>query len=110
MSIEDAGSIDGLGISRVDGKVVLVISHHLDWADERHHLDLLERKIGGYLGLINSSQLLEAVPNSQNRAVRVELVHQFLPNETASLFLLAAKRRLRAVGVELVHKELPEGY
>jgi hypothetical protein len=110
MSIEDAGSIDGLGVSNVDGKVVLVISDHLDWVDERHHFDLLERKIGGYLGFIKSGQLLAAVPDSQDRDVRIELVHQFLPGETASLFLAAAERQLRTMGVELTYKELPEGY
>lgn len=46
MSIEDSGSIDNLGISKGDGKAVLVISGHLNWEDEQTHFNLLETKIG----------------------------------------------------------------
>ncbi len=110
MSIEDAGSIDNLGISKVDGKAVLVISDHLNWEDEKYHFDLLEKKVGGYLGLIKSGQLFEVLPDSKGREVRIELIYQFQPSEMALRFLSTAKQQLQPMGVELTYKKLPEGY
>jgi hypothetical protein len=110
MSIEDSGSIDNLGISKGDGKAVLVISDHLNWEDEKTHFNLLEKKIGKYLGFIKSGQLLEVLPDSKDKDVRIELIYQFQPSEMASRFLSAAKQQLQSMGVELTYKELPEGY
>jgi hypothetical protein len=110
MSIEDCGTIDGLGISKVDGKAVLMISDHLDWEDERAHVNLLEQKIGRYLGFIKSGQLLEALPESTGRDVRIELIYQHSPIEVALLFLLAAQRQLESLGVEFTYARLPQGY
>ena len=45
MTIENINSVDGMGISKADGKAVLTIADHLDWSDEPHHFDLLEKKI-----------------------------------------------------------------
>ena len=42
MSISDAGTIDGIGIDKASGEVVLNISDHLDWADQEGHLTALE--------------------------------------------------------------------
>lgn len=41
MSIERSDVVDGLGISRVDGKVVLTISDHLRWDEPKKHFELL---------------------------------------------------------------------
>lgn len=110
MSIERSDVVDGLGISRVDGKVVLTISDHLQWDELKEHFELLEEKIGAYLAFVKSGQLYEKLPAAHGRAVRIELVFEHAPNEAAATFLAAAKDQLRAVGVEFSAAALPEGY
>jgi hypothetical protein len=110
MSVEDAGSIDNMGISKSDGKVVLAISDHLSWENEKSHFNLLEKKIGGYLEFVKSGQFVAVLPDSRNKDVRIELIYQFQPSEVASRFLSAAKQQLQSMGVELTYRALPEGY
>jgi hypothetical protein len=34
MSIDKSDAVDGLGVSRVDGKIVLIIADHLAWREQ----------------------------------------------------------------------------
>jgi hypothetical protein len=108
MTVENPGSVDGMGISESDGKVVLTISDHIDWLNEKNHFSLLEKKIGAYLGFIKSGQLLEELPNAKGHEVRIEIIYQHNPSDMGSRFLMAAKQQLLTNGVELVYKALPE--
>jgi hypothetical protein len=110
MTVENLDSVDGMGISKADGKAVLTIADHLDWSDEQRHSKLLEKKIDAYLGFINSGQLQEALPVAKACAVRVEIIYQYEPNEAGSSFLRAAKRQLQDAGVELTYSALPSRY
>lgn len=110
MTIENSNSVDGMGTSKSDGKVVLTIADHLDWSDEQRHFDLLERKIGTYLGFIKSGQLLEKMPAAQGRAVRIEVFYQYEPSFMGLRFLNAAKQQLQDMGVELAYGALPAKY
>jgi hypothetical protein len=109
VTIENADAVDGAGIDRASGEVVLTISDHLMWEDNRH-LPLLEQKIGRYLDFVQSGQLLELIPQAKGRSIRIEVIHKHQPTDLASKFLLAAGRQLKAVGIELSNRELPEGY
>jgi hypothetical protein len=110
MTIDNPSSVDGLGISRADGKAVLTITDHLDWASEPDHLGMLERKLGNYLGFIRSGQIYEALDESPGRRVRIELIHQFTPDDEGTRFLDVATRQLSAMGVEFVYRAIPGGY
>ncbi|UPG94310.1 DUF6572 domain-containing protein [Luteibacter aegosomatissinici] len=110
MAIDDPSSVDGLGISRADGKAILTIVDHLDWVSEPDHLRMIERKLGNYLGFIRSGQIYDALAESLYRHVRIELIHQFLPDDEGTRFLEAAKRQLSEIGVEFTYYALPGGY
>ena len=110
MSVENSNSVDGMGISKADGKVVLTIADHLDWSDEQHHFKLIERKIGSYVGFINSGQLEEVLPAAKGCPVRIELIYQYKPSELGSRFLNAAKQQLKSMNVELAFGALPPQY
>lgn len=110
MALDNASSVDGLGISKADGKAVLTIADHLDWTSEPEHLSVIERKLGNYLGFIRSGQLHEALAESRGRRVRIELIHKFPPDDQATRFLEAASRQLAEMDVEFVYRALPEGY
>ncbi|WP_420998502.1 DUF6572 domain-containing protein [Cupriavidus sp. 30B13] len=110
MTVENANAVDGMGIAKDDGKVVLTISDHLTWDDEASHFSLLEQKIGAYLGFIGSGQMEEVLPDSKGRTIRIQVVCQHGPNEAGMRFLTAAQQQLLDMGVELRFGALPEGY
>lgn len=110
MTVENINSVDGMGISKADGKAVLTIADHLDWTDEQRHFDLLERKIGAYLGFIKSGQLQEVLPAAKGCPVRIEVIYQYEPSEVGSRFLSAAKQQLQGAGVEFDYNALPGQY
>jgi len=110
MTIENSGSIDGMVISKTDGKVVLQISDHLDWVNVERHCDLLEKKIGAYLGFVQSGQLQERLPKAVGRSVRISVIYQHEPSEFGFKFLNAAKQQLQESGFELNYGALPSNY
>jgi hypothetical protein len=110
MTIENPDSVDGMGISKSDGKVVLTISDHVEWSDEKKHFNLIEKKINAYLDFIRGGQMLEALPNSKGREIRIEIIYQHHPSDIGGRFLMAAKRQLWAEGVDLVYKALSDKY
>lgn len=110
MSIEEAAVVDHLAMSKVDEVAVLLISDHLDWADEASHFELFEQKISKYLDFIRSGQLLEVLPRAKDRPIRIELVQQYKPTENALRFLNAAQQQLAEMGLEFTFHPLPAGY
>ena len=110
MTIEDIGSVDALGISNCDGKAVLTIFDHLSWDDERSYVGLLEKKINTYLKFIKSGQLVEVSPKSRDRAIRIELIYQYPPSESACKILSTTTQQLQSVDIEFVYKPLPEKF
>lgn len=110
MSIDTAGVIDHVALSEHENKAVLIISDHLDWEDEAGHIRLLERKISDYLDFIRSGQLLEVLPSVSGLPVRIELVQQYEPAESAVRVLEAVKRHLGEIGIEFLFHPLPSGY
>ncbi len=65
MTIEDAAVIDGAGLDKSTGDVVLTISDHLSWDDQPVHFRLLEAKIGRYLDFVRSGQVWAVPPCSR---------------------------------------------
>ena len=108
MSISDTDVVDGIAVDTNAGQVVLLISDHLPW-DDGAHTRLLEQKLGSYIHFIRSGQITEQYPDAIGRAVKIELICQYIPPSFAEEFLLAAKRQLNAdEGVEFEYKTLPE--
>jgi uncharacterized metal-binding protein YceD (DUF177 family) len=57
MSILDTNKIDGIGKSKNENKIALMIADHLDWENELQHLTLLQDKINAYITFIESGQV-----------------------------------------------------
>lgn len=109
MPVDQTEVLDSIGIDRETGEVVLMISDHLEWGDERH-FQLLEEKIGNYLNFSKSNELEKKMPNSVGRPVRIDIVHLFKPNDNAEIFLNAAKSQLNDYSIGLSWYPLPSGY
>ena len=101
MSIENAAVIDAIGVERQSGKVVLTISDHLDWGNEREHLLALQEKINTYLRFIESGEIDETYPDARGRSRVIDVVAQHQPTDGADQFFSKAVAVLREAGVEL---------
>lgn len=64
MSIIDTNKIDGIGKSKNENKLALMIADHLDWVDELQHLTLLQEKINAYISFIESGQVFNLYPEA----------------------------------------------
>lgn len=109
MGIDRSDVIDGLGISKADGKVVLSIADHQPWNDAGSHFSLIERKVRAYLAFIDSGQLIEELPVARGKAFRIELIHRHAPSPAAEKFLSAVQTQLRSIGIEFIAMSLPNG-
>lgn len=99
MTVEQADIVDGLGVDKGSGSVVLMISDHLPWDDA--HLLALKAKLTTYMGFIQSGQLAERLPGNSNRKVEIRLVCKYCPDAKATAFLDVARQAALDQDVEL---------
>lgn len=109
MTVENETQIDGMGTETTTGKVVLMISDHLDWSEAAAHLLAIENKVNAYLAFIQSGQLLEENSDARDRKVKIA-IHQKYP-EPAEVTPILDKlaQHLGFIGVELWRGFLPPG-
>ncbi len=102
MSVEQAKTIDTIGIDKMTGAVVLTIYDHVDWSDSRSHQLMLQAKLNSYLSFIESGELVDTYPNARARPVRICVVGKFEPDEDGQAFLARAKSVVQGAGFELI--------
>ena len=100
MSIDNPEVVDAIGIERDSDVVVLMISDHLDWYCADEHFRALQDKINRYLGFVEN-ELLDAYPLALGRSIRIDLVCKFQPPDSATQFLMEARRVAEENGVKL---------
>lgn len=66
MSILEKNKVDGIGKSKTENKVALMIADHLDWENELQHLTLLQDKINSYISFIESGQIYDVYPDAKS--------------------------------------------
>lgn len=73
MSVIETDKIDGMGKSKENAELILLITDHLDWENEQEHLVILQNKINSYLGFIESKQYAEVYPtdNFENCVIEI---------------------------------------
>ena len=110
MSLENAEVVDGAGLDKTTGDVILTISDHLTWEDEETHFRLIELKLGKYLDFIRSGQISESFPQATQAHTRIQLIYKYTPGDSGLSFLAAAQRQLASLGIAFSHCALPPGY
>lgn len=101
MSVETRETVDAIGVEDATGNVVLTISDHLDWRDERAHLELLQDKINTYLAFVESGELEQVYENAKGRKVVIDVVAKYPPAPAAIEFFSAAKNIAGEAGIIL---------
>jgi hypothetical protein len=110
MTIDDAGTVDALGIEPDTGHALMIISDHLDWSDTVAHMNALQHKVGAYLGFMHGGQLDAALPESVGRKRKIGVIQQFEPTPIAIQLLDGIAQQLAAMDVEFGYGPLPDGH
>lgn len=101
MSIENATVIDAIGVENITGKVVLTISDHLEWADVRSHLEMLQEKLNAYIRYVESGEIDSSYPPAVGRARVIDIVAKYEICDAAKPFIESAGVTLANIGIEL---------
>jgi len=110
MSIEEPNKVDGLGIDKENGEVVIFISDHLLWLNGAVHFSALEKKLGNYINFVKSGQLLKDFPEGEGMPIRVKLIYEDEPTIQAEEMLKVVKQQLADIGLRFSYLKLPVGY
>jgi len=105
MAVQDRNIIDI--VSTKDGTVTLSVADHLDWADERAHLERLQDKLNCYAEFINSGEFVEKFPEAADRRplIKIHFVHP--PTAAARDFLSKAASAIESEGISFSYDTLP---
>lgn len=79
--IEDVKKIDAISIDKETNEVVLNIFDHLDWSDEKKHLQLLQEKVENYIKFIETKEIEQVCPEAKGRKIRfhIQAKYSLLP-------------------------------
>jgi len=108
MSIEQTDVVDAIGVEVSSGKVILTISDHLDWSDEKGHMLALQNKINTYLRFIESSELVSVYPEAKGREQVIDIVARVSLSEAGEGFFREVQRTLEPTGIQVRFRVLHE--
>jgi hypothetical protein len=107
MSIDQADTIDFVGIDKASGDLWLTISDHLPWDEnEGNHLILLQDKLNAYLRFIESGEVIEKFPGAEGRKIVIDLVGKFPLSQLATSFFERARAATEEAGFRLQFRVL----
>jgi len=108
MALDNAATIDAVGLDATSGKVILAIVDSWDWLDESRHLLALQAKLNAYFDFIEFGQLLENYPDAAGRNVIIDVVGRHPLPFVAWELLQSARDMVGDLGVEVRYRFIPE--
>ena len=106
MSLDKAQVVDFVGTDIRTDEVVLSLLDEREWND-RGHLLALQAKINSYFAFIETGQLLEDYPAANSRAVRIDVICRYEPNEEGVDFLAHARETAKGAGWSMTWSVVP---
>ncbi|WP_263410092.1 DUF6572 domain-containing protein [Terriglobus tenax] len=100
MAVDEPNKVDQVSVTE-DGAYVLTIKDHWDWVVDFDHVQVLEDKLNAYLGFIESGEMAEHYPASQQLPTEIDIHFEFAPSELGLQFLEAAKQTIESGGYKL---------
>ena len=98
MSVEDAETIDHIGIDPETKQVGLVITETREWNDPETHLSQLEAKLNAYLAFIEGGGIRKMYPKHKGKEVCIELLCQYVPPDPVRDMYGSIREFLKAAG------------
>ncbi|MDR9771119.1 DUF6572 domain-containing protein [Rhizobium hidalgonense] len=102
MALDQTTVVDAIGVDNATGEVVLTITDHLEWTGrDSEHLLLLKEKLNAYLSFVEIGEMLETYPDAKGRAVLIDVVCKFPPDEQAQGFYNQLSQVVESAGIKL---------
>lgn len=79
MSIQDADTLDSIGIDVARGEVVLTIDDPLDWTDPQAHVLALQAKFNAYMNFIRAGRIAVQMPEADGLRPHIAVYLQHEP-------------------------------
>lgn len=95
MSVHNPHVVDAVGTDIHTDEVVLSLIDANGWGG-RDHLFSLQAKLNSYFAFIETGQLLQQYPTAQGKAVRIDVICRFEPDDAGLEFLANARAKATA--------------
>ena len=106
MSILEKNKIDGIGKSKNENKIALMIADHLDWENELQHLTLLQDKINGYITFIESGQVYDVYSDAELvDGFIFELKFKYKTTDNCKRLLDVIEKNIQDLKIEIIVEE-----
>ena len=106
MAVDNPNVIDFISVDG-RGRLVLTISDHMEWDQERKHLFALQEKINRYLSFVESGQLTRQRPQDASRPIVISVVALHKMDDQSEQMFLTFQNCLAKSGYELVFECQP---
>lgn len=106
MSILDSNAMDGIAYNK-NSELIMLISDHLDWSDEKTHLFALQSKLNAYIDFWEGRQYEAIYPGVQFHSSRIEIHMMYPPTPMCNKFLRVAEGQMKKlnIGIVLIDKD-----
>ena len=104
MTLENATSVDAIGIESTTDFAVLTLGDSWDWTNEQAHLNALQDKLNAYFQFIESGQVWESYPAARGRKLVIDVVTRFPLSAAGQNLLNAASDIASDLGAVIRHK------
>jgi hypothetical protein len=108
MTIENPEVIDFVA-QAPDGRVMLVVSNHLEWSDPRLP-SLLEQKLRNYVAFITTGQLASQYPEVARHPVTIRVSSMHRPDGPGVGYLHQVRNRLAGLGIGFEADDMRGGW
>jgi hypothetical protein len=109
MTVEQTDVVDGIGLGRDGSNVVMLISDHLEWANP-DHLRMIGAKVDAYADAAMSGQISTNYPAAKGKAVIIQLVCKYPPDDAGLQCLAALAGQLERAGIGFEKVMLPPAH
>jgi hypothetical protein len=109
MTVQQARTVDWLGIEKETGNIMLTVVDDLDCGSEDDHLLALQDKLNTYLAFIESEEVFDRLVDTVRREVarttpiKVSVLAKYPLTPKAESFIQHAKKTFHDAGFQLVH-------
>lgn len=101
MAVDETNKVDGLAVDEERNALVLLLSDHLNWEDEYHHLKILQDKINAYIAFVEERQFEVIYPEHDFEMAVIEVHFQYEITENCGKFLQAVQDQIGQMGIKI---------
>ncbi|WP_442601930.1 DUF6572 domain-containing protein [Paenibacillus sp. KN14-4R] len=98
MSLYDTNTVDAIGIDKENDHVTLALIDSEDWANEEHHLVLLQEKLNSYLSFNESGEIITSYKEAEGKAIEIAIHFKNDIPQSCINFLGSVKKIINEAG------------